>query len=100
MADLYATGCDFTASPDDIRQDPAFPAARKVGLSWGASDGAIRLPGLSPTSYASRNADGTVHATNTVAMKIGGHHVHASKAEFKAWCRQAPEFEVESPTPP
>ena len=62
MAELHATGCDFTASPADVRQDPAFRAAREVALRWGASDGAIRVPGLSPVCYAARNADGTIHA--------------------------------------
>jgi hypothetical protein len=92
MAELCATGCDFTASPDDVRRDPAFQAARAVGLRRGAGDGAIRLPGLSPICYASRNADGTIHATNTVAMAMGSDHVH-DEAGFKAWQDAAPEVE-------
>jgi hypothetical protein len=94
LAEFLATGCNFTASPEQVRQDPTFPAVRRLGLRWGASDGSIRVPAVAPACYAVRNSDGTIHATNTIGTAVGSHHVHDA-AGFQSWQQSAPEFEVE-----
>ena len=96
MAELLATGCNFTASPDDIRTRPGLGRRPQVGVAVGCRT--VRRhhhrARLGPVCYASRNGDGTIHATNTIGVHVGDHHVHADDASFAGWRQNSP-FEVE-----
>ena len=114
---MFATAAELVAAHNEVLaalNKAVDPAGDRVGPDRADADGhrpgpGPLLPPLRPrlvrkepammpltwVYYCTRNADGTIHVTNTCGPKLGQHHVHDPDG-FTAWQNASPAIPASS----
>jgi hypothetical protein len=90
VREFTATAFDFARPADEVRADPQFTIVRRLAQRWGAGDGCTRL---GPVAFcaASKNSDGTIHATTTNGGgTVDGHHAYRNWDSYAGWAATQP----------